>query len=131
LDLDVFSITKASKDPQDSFVALSYIASRGDLSATYGGVPLTGDQLTWYHTYVDKGLLDPQFPGNVVNWQVAIDMEKYAPAIHHEASMPNYIKSTDDYSKIWSTLNTKSGQNMDDVYKAVVTALQADFNAAK
>jgi hypothetical protein len=57
-------------------------------------------------------------------------MEKYAPAIHHEASMPNYIKSQDDYSKVWSTLNAKAGQNMDDVYKAVVTALQADFDAA-
>jgi multiple sugar transport system substrate-binding protein len=130
MDMDVFSITKASKDPQDSFIAMSYIASRGDLSATYGGIPLVGDQLTFYHKYIDEGLLNPQFPGNVVNWQVAIDMEKYAPAIHHEASMPNYIKSQDDYSKVWSTLNAKAGQNMDDVYKAVVTALQADFDAA-
>ena len=129
MDWDVFSIAKASKDPQDAFTALTYIASRGDLSASYGGIPLLGDQLTFYHKYVDA-LLAPEFPGNVVNWQVAIDMEKYAPAIHHEASMPNYIKAQDDYSKIWTTLGAKSGQNMDDVYKAVVTALQADFNAA-
>ena len=130
MDMDVFSITKASKDPQDAFVAMSYIASRGDLSATYGGIPLVGDQLTFYHKYIDA-MLAPQFPGNTVDWQVAIDMEKYAPAIHHESSMPNYIKSEDDYSKVWTTLGAKSGQNMDDVYKAVVTALQADFDAAK
>jgi len=128
MDMDVFSITKASRDPQDSFTALTYIASRGDLSATYGGIPLVGDQLTFYHKYIDA-MLAPQFPGNVVDWQVAIDMEKYAPAIHHEAAMPNYVKSMDDYSKIWTTLGTTPGLNMNTVFTQVVTALQADFNA--
>jgi multiple sugar transport system substrate-binding protein len=129
LDMDVFSITKASKDPQDAFVALSYIASRGDLSASYGGIPLVGDQLAFYHKYVDA-LLAPEFPGNVVNWQVAIDMEKFAPAIHHEASMPNYIKAQDDYSKIWTTLGTTKGLDMNTVATQVTTALQTDFSAA-
>ena len=129
MDLDVFSIAKASKDPQDAFVALSYIASRGDLSASYGGIPLVGDQLTFYKKYVDA-LLAPEFPGNVVNWQVAIDMEKYAPAIHHEASMPNYIKSADDYSKVWTTLGTTKGLDMNTVATQVTTVLQTDFSAA-
>jgi len=127
MDMDVFSITKASKDPQDAFTALAYIAGRGDLSATYGGIPLVGDQLTFYHKYIDA-MLAPEFPGNVVNWLVAIDMEKYAPAIHHEAAMPNYVKSMDDYSKIWTTLGTTQGLDMNTVYTQVVTALQADFN---
>jgi len=129
LDMDVFSITKASKDPQDAFVALSYIASRGDLSASYGGIPLVGDQLAFYHKYVDA-LLAPEFPGSVVNSQVALDMEKFAPAIHHEASMPNYIKAQDDYSKIWTTLGTTKGLDMNTVATQVTTALQTDFSAA-
>ena len=129
MDMDVFSITKSSPDPQDAFTALAYIASRGDLSATYGGIPLVGDQLTYYHKYIDA-MLAPQFPGNVVDWQVPIDMEKYAPAQHHEAAMPNYTKSMDDYSKIWSTLGTTQGLDMNTVFQQVVTTLQADFNAA-
>ena len=129
MDLDVFSITKASADPQDAFTALAYIAGRGDLSATYGGIPLVGDQLTYYHKYIDA-MLAPQFPGNVVDWQVPIDMEKYAPAIHHEAAMPNYTKSLDDYTKVWSTLGTTQGLDMTTVFSQVVTALQADFDAA-
>jgi multiple sugar transport system substrate-binding protein len=129
MDLDVFSITKASKDPQDAFTALAYIAARGDLSATYGGIPLVGDQLAYYKKYIDT-MLAPEFPGNVVNWQVAIDMEKYAPAIHHEAAMPNYVKSMDDYSKIWTTLGTTKGLDMNKVFTDVITALQTDFSAA-
>lgn len=129
MDMDVFSITKASADPQDSFTALSYIAGRGDLSATYGGIPLVGDQLAFYHKYIDA-MLAPQFPGNVVNWQVAIDMEKYAPAIHHEAPMPNYIKSMDDYSKIWTTLGSTPGLDMNATFDKVVSTLQTDFAAA-
>jgi multiple sugar transport system substrate-binding protein len=129
MDMDVFSIAKASPDPADAFTALAYIASRGDLSALYGGIPLLGDQLAFYHKYID-GLLSPEFPGNVVNWQVAIDMEKYAPAIHHEAAMPNYVKSMDDYTKVFSTLTTTKGLDMPTVFASVVTALQADFNAA-
>jgi multiple sugar transport system substrate-binding protein len=128
MDMDVFSIAKASKDPQDAFVALQYIAARGDLSATYGGIPLVGDQMTFYKQYIDA-MLAPQFPGNKVNWQVAIDMEKYAPTIHHEASMPNYVKSMDDYSKIWTSLGSTSGLNMDTVFNNVTTTLQTDFNA--
>jgi multiple sugar transport system substrate-binding protein len=132
MDMDVFSITKASKDPQDAFTALAYIAGRGDLSASYGGIPLVGDQLTFYHKYIDA-MLKPEFPliyanGGDVDWQVAIDMEKYAPAIHHEAAMPNYVKSMDDYSTIWSTLGTTAGLDMNTVFQKVVTALQADFN---
>jgi len=127
MDLDVFSITKSSGDQQDAFTALAYIASRGELAANYGGVPLLGDQLTFYHKYVDA-LLAPQFPGNVVNWQVAIDMEKYAPAIHHEAGFPNYIKGMSDYTKVFSTLPTTPGLDMNKVFTDVTTALQTDFN---
>src|SRR5450759_2207203 len=127
MDLDVFSITKSSGDQQDAFTALAYIASRGDLAAIYGGVPLLGDQLTFYHKYVDK-MLAPQFHGNVVNWQVAIDMEKLAPAIHHEAGFPNYIKGMSDYTKVFTTLATTPGLDLNKQFTDVTTALQTDFN---
>jgi multiple sugar transport system substrate-binding protein len=128
-DLDTFSISKTSGDAQDAFTALMYIAGRADLCALYGGIPFVGDQLTYIHKYVDA-MLAPQFPGNVVNWQVAIDAEGQAPAIHHEAAIPNYVKSQDDYSKVFSTLATTQGLDMNTVFTQVTTALQADFNAA-
>jgi multiple sugar transport system substrate-binding protein len=130
MDLDTFSITKGSGAPQDAMTALMYIAGRADLCALYGGIPFVGDQLTYLHKYVDA-MLKPQFPTNTpVNWQVAIDMEKYAPAVHHEAAFPNYVKGMADYTKIISTLETTPGLDMTKVFTDVVTALQADFDSA-
>jgi hypothetical protein len=57
-------------------------------------------------------------------------MEKYAPAIHHEAAMPNNIKSVNDYTKVWTTLGTTKGLDMNSVFTQVTTALQTDFSAA-
>jgi multiple sugar transport system substrate-binding protein len=129
-DLDTFSISKTSGDPDDAMTAMMYIAGRADLCALYGGIPFVGDQMAYLKKYVDA-MLAPQFPGNVVNWQVAIDMETYAPAIHHEAAIPNYVKSQDDYSKVFTTLATTKDLKMDTVFANVVTALQAYFSAAK
>jgi multiple sugar transport system substrate-binding protein len=129
-DLDTFSITKGSADPQDAMTALMYIAGRADLTALYGGIPYIGDQLAYIHKYVDV-MLKPQFPTNgPVNWQVAIDMEKYAPVTHHEAAFPNYVKGMADYTKIFSTLPTTSGLDMNAIYTQVTAALQADFDSA-
>jgi len=81
LDMDVFSIAKASKDPQDAFTALTYIAARGDLSATYGGIPLVGSQLDFYHQYID-GLLKPEFP------------QIYAKAVASIGRLPSIWRNT-------------------------------------
>jgi multiple sugar transport system substrate-binding protein len=127
INMDTFSITKQSSVQQDAFEAVQYLMSRGDLSALYGGIPLVGDQLAFLHKYVDA-LLAPQFPGNTVNWQVAIDMEKYAEAVNHEAEFPDYIQGMDDYGKVFSSLSTTQGLDLDKAFTDLVAKLQTDFN---
>ena len=81
-----------------------------------------------------RQVVDPTFaktfPGNVVNWQTALDMEGYAESPNHEAEMPNYVKAQDDYTKVFSTLPTTEGLDLDKTITDMVTTLQTDFDAA-
>jgi hypothetical protein len=97
--------------------------------ALYGGTPAIGDQLKFFHDIVDPTFVNT-FPGNTVNWQVALDMEEYAESPNHEAEMPNYIKAQDDYGKVFSTLPTKGGLDLAKTIADMVTTLQTDFSAA-
>jgi multiple sugar transport system substrate-binding protein len=130
INIDTFTIDKNSAVAQRAFEVQAYIVTRLDLMALYGGTPAIGDQLGYFKTVVDPTFAK-QFPGNVVNWQVALDMEGYAESPNHEAEMPNYIKAMDDYGKVFSTLATTQGLDMTKVFSDVTTALQADFSAAQ
>jgi multiple sugar transport system substrate-binding protein len=130
INIDTFTISKCSPVPDLAFEAMVYLAGRLDLMALYGGTPAVGDQLKFFHDVVDP-TFTKQFPGNKVNWQVALDMEAYAESPNHEAEMPNYIKAQDDYGKVFSTLATKQGLDIDKTISDMVTTLQGDFSAAK
>jgi hypothetical protein len=129
INIDTFTIDKNSAVAQRAFEVQAYIVTRLDLMALYGGTPAIGDQLKYFHDVVDA-TFTKQFPGNVVDWQVALDMEGKAESPNHEAEMPNYIKAMDDYGKVFSTLATTQGLDMNKVFTDVTTALQADFSAA-
>jgi multiple sugar transport system substrate-binding protein len=129
INIDTFTISKNSPVPDRAFEAMTYLVGRLDLMALYGGTPAVGDQLKFFHDVVDKTFVK-QFPGNKVNWQVAIDMEGYAESPNHEAEMPNYIKAQDDYGKVFSTLSTKQGLDLDKTIADMVTTLNTDFSAA-
>jgi multiple sugar transport system substrate-binding protein len=129
INIDTFTIDKNSPVPNQTFEAMVYIMKDMDLLALYGGTPATGDALAYYHTNVDAPFAK-QFPGNKVNWQVALDMEKYTDAPNHEAEMPNYIKAMSDYTKVFTTLATTQGLDLDKTITDMVVTLQADFNAA-
>jgi hypothetical protein len=108
---------------------MTYIMNRMDLLAAYGGTPATGDRLKFFHDNVDPQLAR-QFPGNKVNWQVAVDMEAYAEVPNHQAELSNNTKAVADYNRVFSTLAATKSLNMNAVFRRVTTALQADFNAA-
>jgi multiple sugar transport system substrate-binding protein len=128
INIDTFTISKDSPVADRAFEAMTYLVTRLDLMALYGGTPAVGDQLKFFHDVVDP-TFTKQFPGNVVNWQVALDMESYAESPNHEAEMPNYIKAQNDYTTVFSTLPTKEGLDLTKTFTDLVATLQADFDA--
>jgi multiple sugar transport system substrate-binding protein len=130
IDVATFVIDKHSLVAARAFEAMSYLLSRPDLQALCGGPPGTGDRLAFYHEYVDPTLAEA-FPGNEVNWQVALDMASYAPVPNQAAALPNNAKATTDYSKAFSALATTPGLDMNKFLGDITTALQADFDAAR
>jgi multiple sugar transport system substrate-binding protein len=128
INIDTFTISKDSPVADRAFEAMSYLVTRLDLMALYGGTPAVGDQLKYFHDVVDP-TFTKQFPGNKVNWQVALDMESYAESPNHEAEMPNYIKAQNDYTTVFSTLPTKEGLDLNKTFTDLVATLQADFDA--
>ena len=129
INIDTFTISKDSPVADRAFEAMTYLVGRLDLMALYGGTPAVGDQLKYFHDVVDP-TFTKQFPGNKVNWQVALDMESYAESPNHESEMPNYIKAQNDYTTVFSTLATKQGQDLNKTISDMVATLQADFSAA-
>jgi multiple sugar transport system substrate-binding protein len=129
INIDTFTISKNSPVADRAFEAMTYIEGRLDLMALYGGTPAIGDQLKYFKDVVDPTFVK-QFPGNKVNWQVALDMEGYSDGPNHEAEIPNYVKSMDDYTKVFTTLATTPGLDLNKVFTDVTTALQTDFSAA-
>ena len=130
INIDTFTISKDSPVADRAFEAMTYLVGRLDLMALYGGTPAVGDQLKFFKDVVDP-TFTKQFPGNKVNWQVAIDMEGYAESPNHEGEMPNYIKAQDDYGKVFTNLSTKQGLDVDKTITEMLTTLNTDFSAAK
>jgi len=129
INIDTFTITKNSPVADRAFEVMTYLVGRLDLMALYGGTPAVGDQLKYFKDVVDPTFAK-QFPGNTVNWQVALDMEAYAESPNHEAEMPNYIKAQDDYTKVFTTLSTTEGLDLSKTITDLIATLQTDFSAA-
>jgi multiple sugar transport system substrate-binding protein len=130
INIDALAIDEHTSVAHAAFEAMAYLLRRADLMALYGGIRAIGDRLSYFHEVVDPAFTK-EFPGNVVNWQVAIEMEKYVEVPNHEAEMPNYVKAMDDYGMVFSTLATTPGLDMDEVCSQVTASLQADFDAAR
>jgi multiple sugar transport system substrate-binding protein len=128
VDIDTIAIYKNSPYAYRAFEAMAYVVSRMDLLASYGGTPATGDQLGFFHRNVDPSLAG-QFPGNKVDWQVALDMETHAESPNHEAEMPNNARAVGDYDRLFSSLATTPELDLNGIFADVTTALQADFDA--
>jgi hypothetical protein len=66
---------------------------------------------------------------NPVTWSVLTEMSKYAASPTHQDQMPNYIKVTADDQAFYTTLQSKSGLNLDAEIAKFKATFQADFNA--
>jgi multiple sugar transport system substrate-binding protein len=129
-DIETFAIDLNSAVPDRAFEAMAYIMSRLDLLAACGSVPAAGDRLAFYRQYVDPPLAKA-FPGNSIDWQVALDMESYAAVPNQAAELPNDARATADYGKAFSTLATTPGLDMNKVFSDVTASLQADFEVTR
>ena len=130
LEVETFAIDRNSLVAQRAFEAMTYIMSRPDLLAVYGVSPYTGDQLAFYRANADPHLAQ-LFPGNKVNWQVAIDMERFGDLQNQAADLPNFAAARADYSRAFATLATTHVLDLNKVFANVTAALQADFDAAR
>ena len=129
MDVDSFAIAAASKNPDSAFKAMVALYADPDLMKLYGGEPAkTADQAA-YFTAFDTSL-DKIFPGNKVTWSVLGEDQKNAPAMSHEADMPNFTKSNTDANAAINKMRAKGGLVVKDVLADLQKTLQADFDAS-
>ncbi|MGB7538925.1 MAG: extracellular solute-binding protein [Anaerolineales bacterium] len=126
---DTFCIPKGSKNPDAAFAVLSYFLSAevsGDLSSIYGGMParlsLQGDYFTKF--------TEKNFPGKVINWDVAVASIAFADIPNHESWMPAFQETTDKYTEFVNTWTNTPGLDMPAEFVKLKDALQAIFDAA-
>lgn len=126
---DTFGILKGSKHPKEAFEVLTYMSSAEvapKLLAIYGGIPARLSLQTDYiKTYTEK-----TFPGQEINWQVAMDSVKYADNPNHESWMPSFQETSQAYGETWTKLQQESGLDVDKELDDLVVKLQGIFDAA-
>lgn len=130
MDIDTFLLSAATKTPDNAFKAMLAIEADPTLMKTYGGEPADTSAQAAYFTSFDSTLA-PIFPGNKVTWSVLAQDEAEAPAISHEADMPNFNTSWNDANATLTKLQNTDGLVVSDVLAALVKQEQADFDAAQ
>jgi multiple sugar transport system substrate-binding protein len=127
LDADTFTISKASKYPDQAFKAMVAIMADGTLMKDYGGEPAkTADQAGFFTSF--DTTLAPIFPNNKVTWSVLGEMQKHPAVPSIEANMPNFTTASNDYGAFYTKLQGTAGLNINDELTKLQTTLQADFN---
>jgi len=129
IDLDTFVIAAATKTPDNAFKVMLAIEANKDLFSLYGGEPAkTSDQAAYFTAF--DATLAPIFPGIKVTWSVLAEDMKVAPAISHEADMPNFNTSWLDANATLTKLNSTPNLVVADELAALKTKLQKDFDDA-
>jgi multiple sugar transport system substrate-binding protein len=125
---DTFRITKGSKNHEKAWEVLTYLLddARSDLLTTYGGMPARpGEQAAFFTG------LGSQFPGQTIDWQVAIDGVQFADVPNFEGAMPDYNKATDVLNKFSTKWQGTPGLDLDKEIADLKAALQKVFDEAK
>jgi multiple sugar transport system substrate-binding protein len=129
LDADTFTIAKASKNPDAAFKAMVAIEADASLMQDYGGTPaLASTRATTLAT--EDATLAPIFSGIKVTWSVLDEMVKYPATPSHEANMPAFIQSGNDYTAFYTKLQSKEGLDVNAELTSLQKTLQADFTAS-
>jgi len=129
VDVDTFTILKASKNPDAAYKAMLAMQADPGLAVAYGAMPAIAAQQAAYFTSAQAGVT-AQFPGNTVTWTVATEMLKYAASPTHQDPFPNYVKGTTDDQAFYTKLQSTGGLNMDTEIAAFKATLQKDFDSA-
>lgn len=125
LDTDNFRILDSTQHPDEAFQAMAYLLSApvaGQLSPIYGGFPA---RKSLQPAAVTR--LEGQFPGNTVNWQVAIESLSYADSPNHEGDLPNHAEAWSRIVAFSSLYGTTPGLSIDDALDALRAELQEIF----
>ncbi len=125
---DTFGIMKSTEHPEEAFEVLTYLLSEEvapDLLNIYGGMPARVNiQDTWLTEYYEN-----TFPGKDINTQVIVDSMAYADNPNHESWLPSFAETVDRYNEFWNKLRDESGLDFDAEVEALLTDLQAIFDA--
>ena len=129
VDVDTFTILKASKNPDAAYKAMLAMEADSGLAVAYGAMPAITSQQDAYFKSAQAGVT-AQFPGNTVTWSVLTDALKYAASPTHQDPFPNYVKGTTDDQAFYTKLQSTGGLNMDNEIAAFKATLQKDFDSA-
>jgi len=129
VDIDTFTITKASRNPDAAFKAMMAIMADPTLMRNYGGEPAkTADQAAYFAAY--DSALAPIFPGNHVTWSVLGEMAKVPAVPNSESDMPAFTQAGTDIATFLNKLQNTSGLNVNTELAKLQQTLQKDFDAA-
>jgi multiple sugar transport system substrate-binding protein len=124
---DTFRITKDSKNHEKAWTVLTYLLddARSDLLTTYGGMPAReAEQAAFFDT------LGATFPGQTIDWQVAVDGVQFADVPNFESAMPNYNKAFDKLNEFSTKWQSTPGLDLDKEIADLKAALQKVFDEA-
>jgi len=122
-DADTFRVLKSTKNPDQTFIALSYLLDDAvpELAVAYGAYPARISDQAGFQKNEDaiytQGL----------NWSVVTDSFKYlnSAALHHEAYVPDFNQVQDRFASFDSLLFGDGGAKMD--VNAELAKLQTDL----
>ena len=130
IDVDTFTIMKASKVPDAAYKAMLAMEADPGLGVAYGAMPAIPDQQAAYFKSAQAGVT-AQFPADTaVTWTVLNEMLKVAASPTHQDPFPNYVKGTTDDQAFYTKLQSTGGLNMDTEIAAFKATLQKDFDSA-
>lgn len=130
VNADTFSITRASRNPEAAFAALSFLLSpevAGRLNALYGGMPA---RLSLQDAYFDA-FEERNFPGRNLNWDVVAAGLSHPDVPNHEANLPAFRQAEDRYNAFTQRLDNEPGFDLETEIPQLLAELQLIFDAAR
>jgi len=123
---DTFGLLKTAKNPEAAFQVLALMMSTyaADLVDVYGAFPAK-------ISLQDPRLAQLQADHPGVDFQVFIDMVKYADNPNHESGMPNFQKASDRYSTYYQLYKTDPTIDVDAELAKMIEDLQVIFDQLK
>ena len=130
VNADTFSITRASRNHEAAFEALSFLLSpdiAGRLNAIYGGMPA---RLSLQGAYFDA-FGERNFPGRDLNWDVVAAGLSYPDVPNHEDGLPGFREAEDRYNAFTQRLENEPDFDLETELDLLLAELDLIFDAAR